>query len=66
MMQPLFAILDLFYTFLLLQSLLYSFRIFIAVNKDGRFKRGQGMWLLGIYLAYVVSQYVLNIGRVHG
>ncbi|MFH1242435.1 MAG: calcium/sodium antiporter [Pseudomonadota bacterium] len=42
--------------------ILYSFRVFIAVNKEGRFKRSQGVWLLGVYLAYVISQYALNIG----
>ena len=46
--------------------ILFSFRIFIAVNKDGWFKRGQGAWLLGIYLIYVVTQYTLNIGSTHG
>lgn len=45
---------------------LFSFRIFIALNKDGRFKRWQGAWLLGIYLIYIVLQYGLNIGRVEG
>lgn len=42
--------------------ILYSFRIFIAVNKSGNFRRWQGFWLLGIYLAYLVLQYGLNIG----
>ncbi len=43
--------------------ILYSFRVFIAMNKDGMFKRWQGTWLLGIYAIYVVLQYALNIGR---
>ncbi|MBW2673234.1 MAG: calcium/sodium antiporter [Deltaproteobacteria bacterium] len=41
--------------------ILYSFRTFIFMNRDGWFKRWQGFWLLGIYLAYVVLQYALNI-----
>lgn len=42
--------------------ILYSFRVFISMNKDGKFKRWQGAWLLGIYLVYLVLQYSLNIG----
>jgi cation:H+ antiporter len=41
--------------------ILYSFRVFIFMNRDGWFRRWQGAWLLGIYLAYVVLQYALNI-----
>lgn len=41
--------------------ILYSFRIFIFVNRDGSFKRSQGMWLFGVYLIYVALQYALNI-----
>ncbi len=41
--------------------ILYSFRAFIFINKDGWFRRWQGIWLLGIYLVYVVLQYALNI-----
>jgi len=41
--------------------ILYSFRAFIFMNRDGWFRRWQGIWLLGIYLAYVVLQYALNI-----
>ncbi len=44
--------------------ILYSFRSFIFINKDGRFKRWQGGWLLGIYLIYLVLQYAFNIGTV--
>lgn len=39
--------------------IIVSFRIFISMDKDGRFRRWQGGWLLGLYLAYVVIQYVL-------
>ncbi|NQU13958.1 MAG: calcium/sodium antiporter [Desulfobacteraceae bacterium] len=46
-------------------AILYSFRVFISVNRTGRFKRWQGAWLLGIYLAYIISQYALNIGSAH-
>lgn len=42
--------------------ILFSFRFFIHVNKDGRFRRLQGAWLLGIYLVYVILQYTVNIG----
>ncbi|MBN2284102.1 MAG: calcium/sodium antiporter [Deltaproteobacteria bacterium] len=42
--------------------ILYSFRFFIVMNRDGRFKRWQGAWLLGIYLVYVILQYALTIG----
>ncbi len=46
--------------------ILYSFRLFISMNKDGKFKRWQGAWLLGIYLVYLVLQYSLNIGPAEG
>jgi cation:H+ antiporter len=42
--------------------ILYSFRYFIFRNRDGRFKKTQGTWLLGVYLLYLFLQYVLNIG----
>ena len=44
--------------------ILWSFRFFITMNKDGRFKRWQGAWLLGVYLIYVILQYALNVGTV--
>ena len=44
--------------------ILYSFRLFISCDRDGRFKKAQGGWLLGVYLVYVVLQYALNIGTV--
>ncbi|MBW1977772.1 MAG: sodium:calcium antiporter [Deltaproteobacteria bacterium] len=40
--------------------ILYSFRVFIFMNKDGRFKRFQGIWLLGVYVVYVVLQYTIG------
>ncbi|MBW2004865.1 MAG: calcium/sodium antiporter [Deltaproteobacteria bacterium] len=44
--------------------ILYSFRFFIFRNRDGHFKKTQGVWLLGVYLVYLVLQYALNIGTV--
>jgi cation:H+ antiporter len=35
------------------------------MNKDGRFRKWQGGWLLGIYLIYVILQYAFNIGTVN-
>jgi len=46
--------------------ILYSFRVFITMNKDGVFKRWQGAWLLGIYLVYLVLQYGFNVGSTAG
>jgi cation:H+ antiporter len=46
--------------------ILYSFRTFITMNKDGSFKRWQGAWLLGIYLTYLVLQYGFNLGGAAG
>ena len=42
--------------------ILYSFRVFIFMNKDGWFKRWQGGWILGIYVVYLVLQYAFNLG----
>lgn len=44
--------------------ILYSFRLFIFMNRDGRFRRWQGVWLFGIYSVYVVLQYAFNVGTV--
>jgi cation:H+ antiporter len=44
--------------------ILYPFRAFIFMNKDGQFKRWQGAWLLGVYLIYLILQYVFNVGTV--
>jgi cation:H+ antiporter len=46
--------------------ILYSFRFFIHMNKDGRFKKFQGACLLGLYIIYVVVQYAMNVGTVGG
>ena len=43
--------------------ILYSFRLFIAVNRTGRFSRLQGAWLLTVYLVYVGLQYGLSMGE---
>lgn len=45
--------------------ILYSFRVFISMNKDGRFKKWQGVWLLSAYSIYVLLQYGLNVGTAH-
>jgi cation:H+ antiporter len=42
-------------------AILYSFRVFIFMNKEGWFKRWQGAWLLGLYIIYLGLQYALNI-----
>ncbi len=39
--------------------IILSFRIFIGMDKNGRFRRWQGAWLLSLYAAYVTIQYVL-------
>jgi len=44
--------------------ILYSFRVFIFMNKT-RFYRWQGVWLLTVYGVYVFLQYALNIGAAH-
>ena len=46
--------------------ILYPFRFFIFMNRDGWFRRWQGAWLLGVYLIYVFLQYGLNIGSLKG
>jgi len=45
---------------------LFSFRAFIVINKDGWFKKWQGVWLVGIYFSYLILQYVTNIGPIGG
>jgi cation:H+ antiporter len=38
--------------------ILYSFRVFIyRQGRTGVFRRGQGAWLLGVYLIYLAAQY---------
>ncbi|MGB5300185.1 MAG: calcium/sodium antiporter [Thiogranum sp.] len=44
--------------------ILYSFRVFISMNKT-EFRRWQGVWLLSVYGGYVFLQYALNIGAAH-
>lgn len=46
--------------------ILYSFRFFIFMNKDGLFRKWQGVWLLGLYLIYLILQYAFNVGTVEG
>jgi cation:H+ antiporter len=45
--------------------ILFSFRVFISMNREGVFHRWQGYWLLCVYLCYVILQYALNIGGPH-
>ena len=40
--------------------ILISFRFFILTDKTGKFRRWQGAWLLGIYLAYILIQYTFK------
>ncbi len=51
-----------YFHFPALLLILYSFRVFIAINKDGYFRRWQGVWLLSIYIIYVVLQFTLGAG----
>jgi cation:H+ antiporter len=44
--------------------ILFSFRVFISMNKM-TFHRWQGVWLLTVYVVYIVLQYALNIGAAH-
>lgn len=46
--------------------ILYSFRAFIFMNKDGLFRKWQGAWLLVVYLVYLILQYAFNIGAIEG
>ena len=52
-----------FYTFHFpaMLLILYFFRFFIFLNKEGKFKKAQGAWLLAIYLTYLVLQYVFKL-----
>ena len=54
-----------FFHFPAMLFILYSFRVFISMNKAGIFYRWQGFWLLGVYFTYVILQYVLNVGSAH-
>lgn len=53
-----------FFHFPAMLIILFSFRVFISMNK-AVFHRWQGAWLLGVYAVYVVLQYSLNIGAAH-
>ncbi len=57
------AIPENFYTFHFpaMLLILYSFRIFIGMNRQGRFRKWQGGWLLGVYFVYILLQYLFNI-----
>jgi cation:H+ antiporter len=44
--------------------ILYPFRCFISMNRDGWFRRWQGGWLFGVYLIYLLLQYAFSIGTV--
>ena len=55
-----------YYHFPAMLIILWSFRVFISMNKKGRFKRWQGWWLLSVYSVYVILQYALNVGGAHG
>jgi len=46
--------------------ILYSFRVFIFMNRDGRFRKWQGGWLVAVYAVYIFLQYALHIGTVQG
>lgn len=53
-----------YFHFPALLLILYSFRVFIAFNKDGYFRRWQGVWLLSIYIIYVALQFTWGAGDV--
>jgi cation:H+ antiporter len=45
--------------------ILFSFRVFISMNRSGVFHRWQGAWLLAVYTVYVILGYALNVGSAH-
>jgi cation:H+ antiporter len=45
--------------------LLFSFRVFISMNRSGVFHRWQGIWLLAVYTVYVVLGFALNMESAH-
>ena len=55
-----------FYTFHFpaMLLILYSFRAFIGMSRNGHFSRWHGLWLLAVYAAYIVSQYVFNLSSL--
>jgi cation:H+ antiporter len=46
--------------------ILFSFRIFIFMNRDDQFRRWQGVWFLSIYVIYIALQYSLKLGTSFG
>src|SRR5690606_32610201 len=53
-----------FFHFPAMLVILISFRVFIGMSVTS-FRRWHGVWLLGVYVIYVVLQYVLNVGGAH-
>jgi cation:H+ antiporter len=53
------------YHFPAMLLILFSFRFFIYMNKDGWFKRWQGAWIFGIYIVYLILQYAFSLGGAH-
>jgi cation:H+ antiporter len=45
--------------------ILFSFRVFISMNRSGVFHRWQGVWLLAVYVVYVILGYALNVDSTH-
>ena len=45
--------------------ILFSFRVFISMNRSGVFHRWQGGWLLAVYAVYVFLGYALNVESAH-
>jgi cation:H+ antiporter len=46
------------YHFPAMLIILWSFRFFASFNRNGRFKPWQGLWLFGIYMVYIMLQYI--------
>lgn len=51
-----------YFHFPAMMLILWSFRSFISMNRDGTFKRWQGIWLLTIYAVYIALQFGLKLG----
>ena len=51
-----------YFHFPAMMIILWSFRAFISMNRDGTFKRWQGVWLLTIYAVYIALQFGLKMG----
>ena len=54
-----------FFHFPAMLVILFSFRVFISMNRSGVFHRWQGVWLLAVYTVYVVLGYALNVESAH-